>query len=65
MGMVALLRGREDGFYRRENLTLKDLAVKMSLPEYRVRAVINKELQYRNFNEFINEYRIRSLLILV
>ena len=46
------------GFYRRENLTLKDLADEVSLPEYRVRAVINKELGYRNFNEFINEFRI-------
>ncbi len=47
-----------DGFYRRENLTLKDLAKALEAPEYKVRAVINKELGYRNFNEFINEYRI-------
>jgi len=49
-----------EGFYRRENLTLKDLAKAMALPEYKVRAVINKELGYRNFNEFINEYRIKE-----
>jgi len=49
-----------EGFYRRENLTLKDLAKAMSSPEYKVRAVINKELGYRNFNEFINEYRINE-----
>lgn len=48
----------QKGFYRQENLTLKDLALELSLPEYRIRAVINKELNYRNFNEFINEYRI-------
>ena len=48
------------GFYRRENLTLKDLANEMALPEYRIRAVINKEMKYRNFNEFINEYRINE-----
>lgn len=47
-----------EGFYRRENLTLKDLALELASPEYKVRAVINKELGYRNFNEFINEYRI-------
>jgi AraC-like DNA-binding protein len=47
-----------EGFYRRENLTLKDLAKALEVPEYKVRAVINKELGYRNFNEFINEYRI-------
>lgn len=28
------------------------------MPEYKIRGVINKELGYRNFNEFINEYRI-------
>lgn len=50
----------EEGFYRQENLTLKDLALQMTVPEYRVRAVINKELKYRNFNEFINEYRIKE-----
>lgn len=49
-----------DGFYRRENLTLRVLAKVMELPEYRVRAVINKELDYRNFNEFINAYRIHE-----
>ncbi len=48
----------EEGFYRRENLTLKDLSKALEVPEYKVRAVINKELGYRNFNEFINEYRI-------
>lgn len=50
----------EEGFYRRENLTLKDLAKALEVPEYKVRAVINKELGYRNFNEFINEYRIEE-----
>lgn len=50
----------EEGFYRRENLTLKDLAKALEAPEYKVRAVINKELGYRNFNEFINEYRIEE-----
>ena len=48
----------QQGFYRQEKLTLKDLAVELKMPEYKVRAVINKELGYRNFNEFINEYRI-------
>jgi AraC-like DNA-binding protein len=49
-----------EGFYRQEKLTLRDLAVALGLPEYKVRKVINKELGYRNFNEFINEYRINE-----
>ena len=56
--LVSLKLLMSEGFYRRENLALKNLAKEMALPEYRVRAVINKELGYRNFNEFINEYRI-------
>jgi len=56
--LILLKKLMEEGFYRRENLTLKDLALEMALPEYRIRSVINKELDYRNFNEFINEYRI-------
>ncbi|MEH6451198.1 MAG: helix-turn-helix domain-containing protein [Oleispira sp.] len=48
------------GFYRQEKLTLRDLALELALPEYKVRKVINKELGYRNFNEFINEYRINE-----
>jgi AraC-like DNA-binding protein len=58
--LVSLKLLMNDGFYRRESLALKHLAKEMALPEYRVRAVINKELGYRNFNEFINEYRIKE-----
>lgn len=56
--LVLINQAMDEGFYRRENLTLKDLAVEVNLPEYKVRAVINKQLGYRNFNEYINKYRI-------
>ncbi|WP_430462232.1 helix-turn-helix domain-containing protein [Thalassolituus sp. LLYu03] len=46
------------GFYRQENLTLSALAERLQLPEYRLRATINKELGYSNFNEYINQLRI-------
>ncbi|TVV44041.1 helix-turn-helix domain-containing protein [Thalassolituus sp. C2-1] len=46
------------GFYRRENLTLAILAQELGIPEYRLRATINKALNYNNFNEYINELRI-------
>ncbi|PHS66398.1 MAG: hypothetical protein COB09_02755 [Thalassobium sp.] len=46
------------GFYRRENLTLAILAQQLDIPEYRLRATINKALNYNNFNEYINELRI-------
>jgi AraC-like DNA-binding protein len=44
--------------YRREGLSIGMLAVKLDLPEYRLRQVINEGLGYRNFNAFLNRYRI-------
>lgn len=46
------------GFYRHENLSLAVLAQQLELPEYRLRAIINKALAYSNFNEYINVLRI-------
>ncbi len=45
---------------RGEGLTIGVLAVKMGLPEYRLRRLINQRLGYRNFNAFINFYRIEE-----
>ncbi|KEF31800.1 transcriptional regulatory protein [Marinobacter nitratireducens] len=47
-----------EGFYKEEKLTLKRLASELSIPEYRVRKVINETLGYRNFNDYINQLRI-------
>lgn len=44
--------------YRREGLTIGSLAVLMRLPEYRLRQIINEGLGHRNFNAFLNRYRI-------
>nr|WP_246755455.1 helix-turn-helix domain-containing protein [Rhizobium sp. RCAM05973] len=44
--------------YRREGLTIGSLAALMNLPEYRLRQIINEGLGYRNFNAFLNRYRI-------
>lgn len=48
----------KERYYRTEHLTLKMLAGKLELPEYRIRALINKQLGYRNFNDYINQLRI-------
>jgi len=53
--LASLMAG---GYYRTEHLTLKMLAEKLDLPEYRTRALINKHLGYRNFNDYINQLRI-------
>lgn len=44
--------------YRQSGLSITELAHKISLPEYKLRKLINEELQYRNFNDFLNHFRI-------
>jgi AraC-like DNA-binding protein len=44
--------------YRQEGLTIAVLAARLDLPEYRLRQVINEGLGYRNFNAFLNRYRL-------
>jgi AraC-like DNA-binding protein len=44
--------------YLTNKLTVKDLASHISNQEYRVRRAINVHMQYRNFSDFINHYRI-------
>ena len=44
--------------YRREGLTIGLLAARLGMPEYRLRALINEGLGHRNFNAFLNRYRL-------
>jgi AraC-like DNA-binding protein len=44
--------------YRQDGLTIGALAQRLELPEYRLRRLINQALGYRNFNSFLNHYRI-------
>jgi AraC-like DNA-binding protein len=44
--------------YRHEGLTIGMLAARLELPEYRLRQAINEGLGYRNFNVFLNRYRL-------
>lgn len=44
--------------YRDERLTIGALAARLGVPEHRLRRVINQQLGHRNFNAFINGYRI-------
>ncbi|MBB6254391.1 AraC family transcriptional regulator [Nitrospirillum iridis] len=49
---------RLDRAYRRDGLTIGQLAVDLGLPEYRLRRLINQGLGHRNFNAFLNHYRL-------
>jgi len=44
--------------YREPSLTIASLALRMGLPEHRLRRLINQGLGHRHFSAFINAYRI-------
>ena len=50
----------EQEMYNHMGLTLTQLAHKLATPEYRLRAAINQGLGYRNFNTYLNHYRINT-----
>jgi AraC-like DNA-binding protein len=49
--------------YREWGMTIGKLAAEMNMPEHRLRRLINSGLGYRNFNDFLNQYRIEEAAI--
>src|SRR5215467_1937491 len=47
--------------YRQDGLAIGTLAQRLGLPEYKLRRLINQALGYRNFNSFVNHYRIAEV----
>lgn len=59
--LAALTRAlEEDKVYLTPGLSIGGLAKRLAIPEYRLRALINKRLGYRNFNALLHEYRLRD-----
>jgi len=52
----------EDKFYREEALSIGAVAGKLGVPEYRLRRLINRQLGHRNFNAFLNGYRLADAM---
>ena len=50
----------EDCAYTNHHLRIGDLAASLKVPEYQLRRTINRNLGYRNFNQFINHYRVEE-----
>jgi AraC-like DNA-binding protein len=50
----------EQKIYRKEGLTIGALAELMHEQEYRLRRLINGQLGFRNFNDFLNQYRVND-----
>jgi AraC-like DNA-binding protein len=57
--VVALME--QDRAFASDPLTIKTLADRLRTQPYQLRQVINGELGYRNFNAFINLYRIKEV----
>ena len=47
-----------DRLWKREGLGIADLAQELGTQEYLLRRAINRRLGYRNFNEFLHDYRL-------
>lgn len=50
----------EAQLWRQESLSVADLAQHLGLPEYRLRRLINGALGQRNFNAYLNQFRVAA-----
>jgi len=50
----------DEFYYRHVDLTIKSLSEYLIVPEHQLRRLINQHLGYRNFNDYLNRYRIRD-----
>jgi AraC-like DNA-binding protein len=44
--------------YRSDDLSIASLAARLAVPEYRLRRLINRRLGHRNFNAYVNSFRL-------
>lgn len=51
----------EEKLYQTDGITISSFAKHLSIHEYKLRQLINGELNYRNFNDFLNFYRIKEV----
>jgi AraC-like DNA-binding protein len=56
--LAQLTEKMDAGVWRREGLTIGDLAAELGVPEHRLRPLINDHLGFRNFAAFVNARRI-------
>lgn len=51
---------RVEKLYREEALTISSLAMRLRVPEHRLRQLINQKLGHRNFSAFLNHWRLED-----
>jgi AraC-like DNA-binding protein len=52
----------EEKAYREEGLGIANLAERLGIAEYRLRRLINQRLGHRNFNTYVNGYRLAETI---
>lgn len=57
---ATLKQKMEQGIYRKAGLTIGELAAQIEIQEHNLRRLINHQLGYRNFNDFLNSYRVEE-----
>jgi len=50
----------QERIYRSEDLSVATLAGRLAVPEYRLRRLINQRLGHRNFNVYVNSFRLEE-----
>jgi AraC-like DNA-binding protein len=55
-----MLRMKTERLYTDHDLRVATLAELIAVPEYQLRRKINQTLGFRNFNQFVNHYRIKE-----
>lgn len=62
--LLAALRRelQENRAYREAALSIAALSARLGVPDYRLRRLINQRLGYRNFNAFLNSYRLEEAI---
>lgn len=57
-----IIKAMEDEkLYQLDGMTISSFAKHLAIHEYKLRHLINGEMNYRNFNDFLNFYRIREV----
>lgn len=59
--LATLMEGER--IYRLPSISLKALADRVGLPEYRLRKLIHEELGFANFNAFLHAWRVREACV--
>lgn len=50
----------DERYYAKHNMGVSELSQAIGCPIHKLREIINKEMGFKNFNQFLNQYRLRE-----